>query len=65
GAFFLILGWLYLYKRKIMLYINSFIRNNIFNDMYILTQNRKIGVFLLLLAFIFLYLGYVGLTVPR
>lgn len=65
GVVFLIVGYMYLYKKRIILYINAFLRENVFNDMHVLTQNRKIGVFFLLLAFIFLYFGYIKVTPPH
>lgn len=57
GIIFLIFGWLFLYRRKVILHMYAFFRNRVFNDMHVLTENRKIGALFILLSIIFLYLG--------
>lgn len=57
GIIFFIVGWHFLYRKKTILKINAFIRNNVLKDIYVLTEHKKIGVFFILISIIFLYLG--------
>ena len=61
GIILFILGWLFLYHKKSVLKLNAFMRNNIFNDVYVLTEFKKIGVFFILMSIIFFYLGFISL----
>lgn len=58
GVFLLILGWVYLYKLKVVFKINQFFTSNFFSDTVVLSEHRKIGLFFILLAIIALYTGF-------
>jgi hypothetical protein len=57
GIILFIIGYLYIYKQKIILQINQYIREVIFSDVPVITNHKKIGVFFMLLALIFIYIG--------
>ena len=58
GVLFLIVGWLYIYRLKIIFRINQLIKNTIINDAFILMQHRKIGLMFILIAVLLLYFGF-------
>jgi hypothetical protein len=58
GVVCLFIGWMYFYKQNIILRINAFLRNRVFADIHVLTDHRKIGVLFILIALIFLYIGF-------
>lgn len=58
GVILLIMGLIYLYKLQVVFKINRFFKSNIFNDAVIISEHRKIGLFLVLLAIISLYAGF-------
>ncbi|MBD3272688.1 MAG: hypothetical protein GF384_09160 [Elusimicrobia bacterium] len=55
----LILGCFYLYNRRLILQFNAFLRNNIFNDVHVLTNHRKIGVLFILISLVFFYMAII------
>ncbi|MFH2204720.1 MAG: hypothetical protein ABIJ96_16525 [Elusimicrobiota bacterium] len=57
GIAFFFLGLGYLFRPTWIERMNSFIRETVLNDAYIALERRKWGVFFLLLAFLFLYMG--------
>ena len=65
GVFFLLLGAGYLYRPNLISRMNAFLRDSIFNDAHVNLERKKWGVFFLLLAFLFLYIGYQGLEVTH
>lgn len=60
GIIFLLLGLGYLYQPNLILRINAFFRNYLFNDRFLL-ERRKWGIFFLLLSFIAFYMGLTAL----
>lgn len=61
GLIFFGLGLGYLYRPDLIERMNFLIRDMLLNDAHIALERRKWGVCFLLLSFLFLYLGYVGL----
>ncbi len=60
GILFFFLGLGYLYQPKFILRINTFFRNYVFNDRFIL-ERKKWGIFFLLLSMIAFYMGITAL----
>jgi len=60
GIIFFLLGLGYLYQPNLILRINAFFRNYLFNDRFLL-ERRKWGIFFLLLSFIAFYMGITAL----
>lgn len=61
GLACLLLGLGYLYRPDLIERLNALLRECLLNDAYIALERRKWGMFFLLLAFLFLYFGWVGL----
>jgi hypothetical protein len=55
------LGLGYLYRPDLIERMNALLRDYLLNDAYIALERRKWGMFFLLMAFLFLYLGWAGL----
>lgn len=54
GSICLALGISLLYRPAIALKINEIARRYVFNDTYVLLNRRKLGLFLILMALVFL-----------
>ncbi|HVE14127.1 MAG TPA: hypothetical protein VNI01_12080 [Elusimicrobiota bacterium] len=61
GCVFFLAGLGYLYQPRLMERLNAFAREFFLNDSYIALHRQKYGTFFLLVALLFIYLGYVGL----
>ena len=61
GIFFFLLGLGYLYRPHFIERVNALIRNTLLNDAYFALERRKWGIFFLLIAFLFLHMGYTAL----
>ena len=61
GSMFALLGLGYLYRPDLIERMNAVLRDYVFNDAYIALERRKWGMFFLLLAFLFLYVGWAAL----
>jgi hypothetical protein len=59
----LLLGLGYLYRPDLIARLNALLRDYILNDAYIALERKKWGFFFLLLAFLFLYMGFHALGV--
>ncbi len=57
GLASLALGMGYLYRPDLIWRMNALIREYLLNDAHIALERRKWGVFFLLIAFLFLYMG--------
>jgi len=57
GAFFFLLGLGYLYRPDLIWRMNALLREYLLNDSHIALERKKWGIFFLLVAFIFLYMG--------
>ena len=57
GLLFLLAGIGYLYSPAIIMRINEFMKNRVFNDNIIIHHRRKIGIALVLIGFIVLFFG--------
>jgi len=62
GVFFGMLGLGYLYRPDLIERLNAVLRNYLLNDAYIALERKKWGSFFLLLAFLFLYMGWTALA---
>lgn len=58
-----LLGLGYLYRPDLIERMNAVLRDYFLNDAYIALERRKWGMFFLLVAFLFLYMGWSSL--PR
>ena len=56
-----VLGLGYLYRPDLIERMNAVLRDYLLNDAYIALERRKWGMFFLLVAFLFLYMGWTGL----
>ena len=56
-----LLGLGYLYRPDLIERMNAVLRDYILNDAYIALERKKWGMFFLLVAFLFLYMGWTGL----
>jgi tetratricopeptide (TPR) repeat protein len=61
GVVFLLLGWIYLYNPNIILYINRFVRDTLFNDRSVLLQRKKLSILFFCLSLLALYMGATSL----
>jgi hypothetical protein len=61
GLASLLLGLGYLYRPDLIERINALLREYLLNDAYIALERRKYGAFFLLVAFLFLYMGWTAL----
>lgn len=57
GAVCFLLGLGYLYRPDLIWRMNALIREYLLNDSHIALERKKWGIFFLLVAFIFLYIG--------
>lgn len=62
GFVCLLLGLGYLYRPDLIERMNAVLREYFLNDAYIALERKKWGAFFLLLAFLFLYMGWTGLN---
>lgn len=62
GCAFFFLGLGYLYRPDLIERMNALLREALLNDAHIALERRKYGVFFLLLALLFLYMGYTALA---
>jgi hypothetical protein len=58
----LLLGLGYLYRPDLIERMNALLREYLLNDAYIALERKKWGAFFLLVAFLFLYMGWSALT---
>ena len=63
GLLSLLLGFGYLYRPDLIERMNALLREYLLNDAYIALERKKWGFFFLLVAFLFLYMGWAAL--PR
>lgn len=56
GLIFFLVGIGYLYRPKLILWMNAFFRDYLFSDRFLL-ERKKWGIFFLLLSFIAFYMG--------
>ena len=56
-----LLGLGYLYRPDLIERMNAVLRDYLLNDSYIALERRKWGMFFLLVAFLFLYMGWTAL----
>ena len=61
GLICLLLGLGYLYRPDLIERMNAIIRETLLNDAHIALERRKWGAFFLLIAFLFLYMGFTSL----
>ncbi len=61
GVISLFLGVGYLYRPDLIERMNAVLRDYVLNDAYIALERRKWGAFFLLVAFLFLYMGWTAL----
>lgn len=59
-----LLGLGYLYRPDLIERMNAFIRDYLLNDTYIALERKKWGAFFLLMAFLFIYMGWTSLITP-
>lgn len=57
GLFVVLLSLGYLYRPRIILAMNEYMRRTLFNDQWLVTRRKKIGVLLFLAGIIILYLS--------
>jgi hypothetical protein len=57
----LVLGLGYLYRPDLIERMNALLREYLLNDAYIALERKKWGAFFLLVAFLFLYMGWSAL----
>jgi hypothetical protein len=58
-SFFLGLG--YIYRPDLIERMNAFLRETLLNDSHIALERHKWGAFFLLIAFLFLYMGFTAI----
>lgn len=61
GLASLLLGLGYLYRPDLIERMNALLREYLLNDAYIALERKKWGAFFLLIAFLFLYMGWSAL----
>ena len=61
GTISLLLGLGYLYRPDLIERLNALLREYLLNDSYIALERKKWGSFFLLIAFLFLYMGWISL----
>lgn len=57
-----LLGLGYLYRPDLIERMNAVLRDYLLNDAYIALERRKWGMFLLLVSFLFFYMGWSALS---
>jgi len=57
SIFFLFMGFIYLYNTNMVIKINFYARQFLFNDAYVLLYRKKIGILFILLAIILFYMA--------
>jgi hypothetical protein len=62
GLVSLALGLGYLYRPDLIERMNALLREYLLNDAYIALERKKWGTFFLLVAFLFLYMGWASLA---
>lgn len=62
GIVLLFLGFIYLYRPLLVMKINLFAKELLFNDTYILLHRKKIGVLLMVLSIIAMYMAWSSLA---
>lgn len=62
GFISLMLGLGYLYRPDLIERMNALLREYLLNDAYIALERKKWGAFFLLVAFLFLYMGWTALA---
>lgn len=62
GSLSLLLGLGYLYRPDLIERMNALLREYLLNDAYIALERKKWGAFFLLVAFLFLYMGWTSLA---
>lgn len=62
GFLSLLLGLGYLYRPDLIERMNALLREYLLNDAYIALERKKWGAFFLLVAFLFLYMGWTALS---
>ncbi|MDD5686694.1 MAG: hypothetical protein PHE88_02530 [Elusimicrobia bacterium] len=61
GIILLFLGIIYLYKPKLVMRINYYAKEFLFNDTYVLLRRKKIGIFFIVLSLIAFYMAWASL----
>jgi hypothetical protein len=61
GMLSFLLGLGYIYRPDLIERMNAFLRETLLNDSHITLERRKWGAFFLLIAFLFLYMGFTAL----
>ena len=61
GIVFLFLGFIYLYRPKLVIKINLYAKEFLFNDTYVLLRKKKIGALFILLAIIAFYMAWTSI----
>jgi hypothetical protein len=64
GVLCFLLGLGYLYRPDLIERMNAFLRETLLNDAHIALERRKWGAFFLLIAFLFLYMGFTAVQRP-
>ena len=62
GLLSLLLGLGYLYRPDVIERMNALLREYLLNDAYIALERKKWGTFFILIAFLFLYMGWTALS---
>jgi hypothetical protein len=62
GLLSLFLGLGYLYRPDVIERMNAILRDYLLNDAYIALERKKWGTFFILVAFLFLYMGWTALS---
>ena len=62
GLISLLLGLGYIYRPDLIERMNALLREYLLNDAYIALERKKWGAFFLLVAFLFLYMGWTSLA---
>jgi hypothetical protein len=61
GAFFFLLGWVYLYRPNLIIALNRVARDVFFNDRSILLQRKKLSIVFFCFSLLALYMGTTSL----
>ncbi|HBU70141.1 MAG TPA: hypothetical protein DEE98_07150 [Elusimicrobia bacterium] len=62
GILFFVLGWVYLYNPSLVLKINQFAREAVFNDRFLLLERKKLSILFFCASFLALYMGYSSIS---
>jgi cytochrome c-type biogenesis protein CcmH/NrfG len=57
GLLFLGLAWLYVFRKNLVFQLNSWMRENVFNDQVVLFSGKRVAVLLFMLGFVALFSG--------